>query len=112
PVVTTYEFKPLPGVKYNRITALNDDLCLALAAESIYIERIAGKNTVGIEVPNPHRETIYLREIIASDAFQRSKSPLTMALGKDANGEIVVSDLTAMPHLLIAGSTGSGKSVA
>ena len=112
PVVTTYEFKPQAGVKYNRITALNDDLCLALAAESIYIERIAGKSTVGIEVPNPHRETIFLREIIGSEAFQRSKSPLTMALGKDASGEIVVSDLTAMPHLLIAGSTGSGKSVA
>ncbi len=112
PVVTTYEFKPEPGVKYSRITALNDDLCLALAAESVYIERIPGKSTVGIEVPNPHRETIFLREIIASDAFQRSKSPLTMALGKDANGAIVVTDLTAMPHLLIAGSTGSGKSVA
>ncbi|MGH9466121.1 MAG: DNA translocase FtsK, partial [Terriglobales bacterium] len=112
PVVTTYEFKPEAGVKYSRITALNDDLCLALAAESVYIERIPGKSTVGIEVPNPHRETIFLREIIASDAFQRSKSPLTMALGKDANGAIVVSDLAAMPHLLIAGSTGSGKSVA
>jgi S-DNA-T family DNA segregation ATPase FtsK/SpoIIIE len=112
PVVTTYEFKPQAGVKYNRITALNDDLCLALAAESIYIERIPGKNTVGIEVPNPHRETIFLREIIASDPFQTSKSPLTMALGKDANGQIVVTDLAAMPHLLIAGSTGSGKSVA
>ncbi len=112
PVVTTYEFKPQAGVKYNRITALNDDLCLALAAESIYIERIPGKNTVGIEVPNPHRETIFLREIIASDQFQASKSPLTMALGKDANGQIVVTDLAAMPHLLIAGSTGSGKSVA
>jgi len=112
PVVTTYEFKPQAGVKYNRITALNDDLCLALAAESIYIERIPGKSTVGIEVPNQRRETIFLREIIASEAFQKSKSPLTMALGKDANGEIVVSDLAAMPHLLIAGSTGSGKSVA
>ncbi len=112
PVVTTYEFKPQAGVKYNRITALNDDLCLALAAESIYIERIPGKNTVGIEVPNPHRETIFLREIIASDPFQLSKAPLTMALGKDANGQIVVTDLAAMPHLLIAGSTGSGKSVA
>jgi S-DNA-T family DNA segregation ATPase FtsK/SpoIIIE len=111
-VVTTYEFKPQAGVKYNRITALNDDLCLALAAESIYIERIPGKSTVGIEVPNQRRETIFLREIIASEAFQKSKSPLTMALGKDANGEIVVSDLAAMPHLLIAGSTGSGKSVA
>jgi len=112
PVVTTYEFKPQAGVKYNRITALNEDLCLALAAESIYIERIPGKSTVGIEVPNPHRETIYLREVIASSEFQRSKSPLTMALGKDANGQIVVTDLAAMPHLLIAGSTGSGKSVA
>jgi len=112
PVVTTYEFKPQAGVKYNRITALNEDLCLALAAESIYIERIPGKSTVGIEVPNPHRETIFLREVIASSEFQRSKSPLTMALGKDANGQIVVTDLAAMPHLLIAGSTGSGKSVA
>ncbi|MGH9484915.1 MAG: DNA translocase FtsK 4TM domain-containing protein, partial [Terriglobales bacterium] len=112
PVVTTYEFKPEAGVKYSRITALNDDLCLALAAESVYIERIPGKSTVGIEVPNPHRETIFLREIIASEAFQHSKSPLTMALGKDANGAIVVTDLAAMPHLLIAGSTGSGKSVA
>jgi len=112
PVVTTYEFKPQAGVKYNRITALNEDLCLALAAESVYIERIPGKSTVGIEVPNPHRETIFLREIIASGEFQRSKSPLTMALGKDASGEIAVADLAAMPHLLIAGSTGSGKSVA
>ena len=112
PVVTTYEFKPEAGVKYSRITSLNEDLCLALAAESVYIERIPGKSTVGIEVPNPHRETIFLREIVESEAFRQSRSPLTMALGKDVNGEIVVADLATMPHLLIAGSTGSGKSVA
>lgn len=112
PVVTTYEFKPEAGVKYSRITALSEDLCLALAAESIYIERIPGKSTVGIEVPNPHRETIFLREIVESSQYRQSKSPLSMALGKDVNGEIVISDLASMPHLLIAGSTGSGKSVA
>ena len=112
PVVTTYEFKPEAGVKYSRITALSEDLCLALAAESIYIERLPGKSTVGIEVPNPHRETIYLREIVESSLFRQSRVPLTMAMGKDANGEIVISDLAGMPHLLIAGSTGSGKSVA
>jgi len=111
PVVTTYEFKPEAGVKYNRITNLVDDLCLALEAESILIERIPGKSTVGIEVPNPRRETIFLREIIESDAFTSPRSPLTTALGKEINGRIRVADLASMPHLLIAGSTGSGKSV-
>ncbi|MGH9542424.1 MAG: DNA translocase FtsK, partial [Terriglobales bacterium] len=112
PVVTTYEYKPEAGIKYNRITALNDDLCLALEAESIYIERIPGKSTVGIEVPNRRRETIFLREVVESSEFHASDSPLTIALGKDIAGHIITADLAAMPHLLIAGSTGSGKSVA
>lgn len=112
PVVTTYEYKPEAGVKYSRITALNEDLCLALEAESIYIERIPGKSTVGIEVPNRRRETIYLREVVESREFHAAASPLTMALGKDINGRMITADLAAMPHLLIAGSTGSGKSVA
>ena len=112
PVVTTFEFKPEAGVKYNRITNLTEDLCLALEAESILIERIPGKSTVGIEVPNARRETIMLREILESDAFTNPHSPLTLALGKEINGRIRVADLASMPHLLIAGSTGSGKSVA
>src|SRR5579862_4856541 len=112
PVVTTFEFKPEAGVKYSRITNLTDDLCLALKAESILIERMAGKSTVGIQVPNRDREIIWLRENIESSEFIGSKSKLTLALGKDINGRIVTADLKAMPHLLIAGSTGTGKSVA
>ncbi len=112
PVVTTFEFKPDAGIKYSRITNLTDDLCLALKAESILIERMAGKSTVGIQVPNRQREIIWLRENIESQEFMGSKSKLTMALGKDINGRIVTADLNGMPHLLIAGSTGSGKSVA
>ncbi|MFZ0279801.1 MAG: DNA translocase FtsK [Candidatus Sulfotelmatobacter sp.] len=112
PVVTTFEFKPDAGIKYSRITNLTDDLCLALKAESILIERMAGKSTVGIQVPNREREIIWLRENIESQEFMGSKSKLTMALGKDINGRIVTADLNGMPHLLIAGSTGSGKSVA
>jgi S-DNA-T family DNA segregation ATPase FtsK/SpoIIIE len=112
PVVTTFEFKPEAGIKYSRITNLSDDLCLALKAESILIERMAGKSTVGIQVPNRQRETIWLRENIESQEFMGSKSKLTMAMGKDINGRIVTADLAGMPHLLIAGSTGSGKSVA
>ena len=111
PVVTTYEFKPEAGVKYNRITALTEDLCLGLKAESILIERMAGKATVGIQVPNRERETIWLREIVESSDFVSAKSKLTLALGKDINGRIITADLASMPHLLIAGSTGSGKSV-
>lgn len=111
PVVTTFEFKPDPGVKYSRITNLSDDLCLALRAESIRIDRIPGKNTVGIEVPNNKRRIIYLKEILASGEFQRAQSPLTLALGQLINGATTVVDLDRMPHLLIAGSTGSGKSV-
>jgi S-DNA-T family DNA segregation ATPase FtsK/SpoIIIE len=111
PVVTTYEFKPDPGVKYSRVTGLVDDLCLALKAESIRIDRMPGKPHVGIEVPNPRRETIFLREVIESRAFKESPSKLTIALGKTIDGLNYVSDLTKMPHLLIAGTTGSGKSV-
>jgi S-DNA-T family DNA segregation ATPase FtsK/SpoIIIE len=112
PVVTTFEFKPEAGVKYSRVTSLCDDLCLALRAESILIERMPGKSTVGIQVPNHERETIWLREVIESQEFIGGKSRLTLAMGKDINGRIVTADLPAMPHLLIAGSTGSGKSVA
>jgi S-DNA-T family DNA segregation ATPase FtsK/SpoIIIE len=111
PVVTTFEFKPEAGVKYTRITTLSEDLCLGLQAESILIERIPGKPTVGIEVPNTKRETISLRQILESDEFLNSASKLTVALGKDINGRIKVAALESMPHLLIAGSTGSGKSV-
>ena len=112
PVVTTFEFKPEAGIKYSRITNLCDDLCLALKAESILIERMPGKSTVGIQVPNRQREIIWLRENIESQEFMGSKSKLTMAMGKDINGRIVTADLAGMPHLLIAGSTGAGKSVA
>ncbi len=111
PVVTTFEFKPEAGVKYSRITTLTEDLCLGLQAESILIERIPGKPTVGIEVPNSKREVISLRQILESDEFHSSTSPLTVALGKDINGRIKVAALDTMPHLLIAGSTGAGKSV-
>jgi DNA segregation ATPase FtsK/SpoIIIE, S-DNA-T family len=112
PVVTTFEYKPEAGIKYSRITNLVDDLCLALKAESILIERMPGKSTVGIQVPNRQREIIFLRENIESQEFMGSKSKLTMAMGKDINGRIVTADLAGMPHLLIAGSTGAGKSVA
>jgi S-DNA-T family DNA segregation ATPase FtsK/SpoIIIE len=112
PVVTTFEFKPEAGIKYSRVTNLCDDLCLALKAESILIERMAGKSTVGIQVPNRQREIIWLRENIESQEFMGSKSKMTIAMGKDINGRIVTADLAGMPHLLIAGSTGAGKSVA
>ena len=111
PVVTTYEFKPDPGVKYSRVVSLVDDLCLALKAESIRIDRMPGKPHVGIEVPNPRRETIFLREVIESRAFRESGSKLTIALGKTIDGLNYVADLAKMPHLLIAGTTGAGKSV-
>ncbi|MGA7292803.1 MAG: DNA translocase FtsK [Terriglobales bacterium] len=112
PVVTTFEFKPEAGIKYSRIIGLTDDLCLALRAESILVERMPGKSTVGIQVPNREREIIWLRENIESQEFLGSKSKLTLAMGKDINGRIAAADLAGMPHLLIAGSTGTGKSVA
>ena len=111
PVVTTFELKPEAGIKYSRIAGLGDDLCLALRAESILIERIPGKSTVGIEVPNVHRETIALRDVVESPEFSHSPSKLTLPFGKDLIGRIRAADLTQMPHLLIAGSTGTGKSV-
>jgi S-DNA-T family DNA segregation ATPase FtsK/SpoIIIE len=111
PVVTTYEFKPDAGVKYSRITGLADDLCLAMQAESVLIDRIPGKSTVGIQIPNPVRESITLRELLESETFVGSPSRLTLALGKTIHGEPFVSELAMMPHLLIAGSTGAGKSV-
>jgi DNA segregation ATPase FtsK/SpoIIIE, S-DNA-T family len=112
PVVTTFEFKPEAGIKYSRIIGLTDDLCLALRAESILVERMPGKSTVGIQVPNREREIIWLRENIESQEFLGTKSKLTIAMGKDINGRIAAADLAGMPHLLIAGSTGTGKSVA
>ena len=111
PVVTTFEFKPSAGVKYAKVVNLGDDLALALKAESIRIERISGSSTVGIEVPNKRRELITLHDIIDTDAFVSSPSLLTLALGKDIHGEPMVTDLGRMPHLLVAGATGAGKSV-
>jgi len=111
PVVTTYEFKPDAGIKYSKIVGLADDLALALEAESIRIDRMSGRGTVGIEIPNDVRETISLREILESDLFRKAPSRLTLALGKTVSGDTYVTDLTSMPHLLIAGATGTGKSV-
>jgi S-DNA-T family DNA segregation ATPase FtsK/SpoIIIE len=111
PVVTTYEFKPDAGVKYSKIVGLADDLALALEAESIRIDRVSGKGNVGIEIPNEVRETIYLREILETDTFRKAPGRLTLALGKTVSGDTTVTDLATMPHLLIAGSTGTGKSV-
>ncbi|MCC7125438.1 MAG: DNA translocase FtsK 4TM domain-containing protein [Acidobacteria bacterium] len=111
PVVTTFEFKPDAGVKYSKVTGLSDDLCLAMQAESVLIDRIPGKSTVGIQIPNPNREAISLRELLESDHYTRTTSKLTLALGKSIHGEPYMADLATMPHLLIAGSTGTGKSV-
>lgn len=112
PVITTYEFEPAEGIKVNRVTALADDLAMAMQAMSVRIlAPIPGKSVVGIEVANPRRETVSLREIISSDAFQQSKSTLALALGKDTTGSPVAGDLARMPHLLVAGATGAGKSV-
>ena len=111
PVVTTFEFKPDAGVKYSRVTGLADDLCLAMQAESVLIERIPGKSTVGMQIPNAVRDQISLRELLQSEPYTQSSSKLTLALGKTIHGEPVVADLATMPHLLVAGATGTGKSV-
>ncbi len=112
PVITMFEVKPAPGVKISRIAGLSDDLALALRASAVRIEApLAGRDTVGIEIPNKTRQTVYLREIMQSRAFQNSDSVLTLALGKDIYGNPHVSDLAKMPHLLVAGATGQGKSV-
>ncbi|PUB95642.1 DNA translocase FtsK [Helicobacter pylori] len=112
PVVTTFEFRPAPNVKVSRILGLSDDLAMTLCAESIRIQApIRGKDVVGIEIPNSQSQIIYLREILESELFQKSSSPLTLALGKDIVGNPFITDLKKLPHLLIAGTTGSGKSV-
>jgi len=112
PVVTTFEFKPAPHIKVSKILTLQDDLAMALKATTIRIQApVPGKDVVGIEVPNKHIETIYLKEILQSDIYKNSSSPLTIALGKDIVGNPFVTDLKKLPHLLIAGTTGSGKSV-
>ena len=111
PVVTMYEFEPAAGVKINRIVSLSDDLALSLRAPSIRVYPIAGKATIGIEVPNRNRSTVFLKEIISSDNYQKNSSLLTLALGKDIFGNPMITDLAKLPHLLVAGTTGSGKSV-
>ncbi|MGC9109062.1 MAG: DNA translocase FtsK 4TM domain-containing protein [Caldimicrobium sp.] len=112
PVITVFEFKPAPGIKLSKILSLVDDLALGLSAKSVRIVApIPGKSVIGIEISNPQREWVYLKEIISQEVFKASESPLTFALGKDLSGKPVVADLRKMPHLLIAGSTGSGKSI-
>ncbi|MGT0107421.1 DNA translocase FtsK [Helicobacter pylori] len=112
PIVTTFEFRPAPNVKVSRILGLSDDLAMTLCAESIRIQApIKGKDVIGIEIPNSQSQIIYLREILESELFQKSSSPLTLALGKDIVGNPFITDLKKLPHLLIAGTTGSGKSV-
>jgi S-DNA-T family DNA segregation ATPase FtsK/SpoIIIE len=112
PIVTTYEYYPHPGVKVSQVASRSEELSMALAAESVRIQRIPGKSSLGIEVPNNRREIIKIRDIIESELFRRSPSKLTIALGKTIHGETYLTDLAVMPHLLIGGATGTGKSVA
>jgi S-DNA-T family DNA segregation ATPase FtsK/SpoIIIE len=112
PVVTTYEFYPYPGIKVSQVANLTEDLSLALGAESVRVQRMPGRSSLGVEIPNNKREIIKLRDVIQSEKFQDSPSKLTFALGKSIHGEIYITDLSIMPHLLIAGATGTGKSVA
>jgi S-DNA-T family DNA segregation ATPase FtsK/SpoIIIE len=112
PVITTYEFYPSPGVKIAQVTNLSEDLSLALRAESVRVQRIPGHSALGVEIPNNKREIIRLRDILSSEEFQSSPSKLTIALAKSVHGEVYITDLSLMPHLLIAGATGTGKSVA
>lgn len=112
PVITTFEYFPAPGIKVAQVANLTEDLSLALEAESVRIQRIPGKSSLGIEIPNYKREIIKLRDIIESEKFQSAPSKLTFAMGKDVHGGVTITDLAVMPHLLIAGSTGTGKSVA
>jgi S-DNA-T family DNA segregation ATPase FtsK/SpoIIIE len=111
PVVTMFEFEPAPGVKINRVVSLADDLALALKAQSVRVSPIPGKATIGMEVPNSQMEVVSLREILSSENFKKSNSRLTLGLGKDIFGKPIIADLLKMPHLLVAGATGSGKSV-
>ncbi len=112
PVITTYELFPDPGIKVAQVANLTEDLSLALEAESVRIQRIPGKSSLGVEIPNNKREVIKLRDIVQSEKFLHSPSKLTIGLGKNVHGEVYITDLAIMPHLLIAGATGSGKSVA
>jgi len=112
PVITTYEFFPDAGIKVSQVAGLSEELSLALEAEAVRIQRIPGKSSLGIEIPNNKREIIKLRDIIQSEKFQSSASKLTFALGKTVHGDVYLTDLAIMPHLLIAGATGTGKSVA
>jgi S-DNA-T family DNA segregation ATPase FtsK/SpoIIIE len=112
PVVTTYEFYPYPGIKVSQVANLTEDLSLALGAESVRVQRMPGRSSLGVEIPNNKREIIKLRDVIQSEKFQESPSKLTFAVGKTIHGEIYIADLSIMPHLLIAGATGTGKSVA
>jgi DNA segregation ATPase FtsK/SpoIIIE, S-DNA-T family len=111
PIVTMYEFEPAPGVKINRVVSLSDDLALSLKAQSIRVSPLQGTSAIGIEVPNKLREVVSLREMVSSENYDKSNSRLTLALGKDISGKPVVADLAKMPHLLVAGATGAGKSV-
>jgi len=112
PVVTMYEFEPAPGIKLSKIVSLADDIAMAMRAISVRVAPIPGKSVVGIELPNNEREDVFLKEILTSEDFRKSHSKLTVALGKDIFGNPVITDLARMPHLLVAGATGSGKSMA
>ncbi len=112
PVVTLYEFEPAPGIKSSRVIGLADDIARSMSAVSARVAVVPGRNAIGIELPNPRRETVYLRELVASPDFTETKHKLAIALGKTIGGEPVIVDLAKMPHLLVAGTTGSGKSVA
>jgi len=112
PVITLYEMEPAPGTKTSRVIGLADDIARSMSATSVRVSVVPGRNAIGLELPNINRETVCLKEIIASEAFEKNKSKLPLALGKDIAGNIVITDLTRMPHLLVAGTTGSGKSVA
>ncbi|MCI4680934.1 DUF87 domain-containing protein, partial [Rhodoblastus acidophilus] len=112
PVVTLYEFEPAPGIKSSRVIGLSDDIARSMSAVSARVAVVPGRNAIGIELPNPRRETVYLRELLASPDFVETRHKLAIALGKTIGGEPVIVDLAKMPHLLVAGTTGSGKSVA
>ncbi len=111
PVITLYELEPAPGTRAARVIALADDIARSLCAMSVRVAVVPGRNVIGIELPNDQRETVYLSDLLSSEAYEKTSSGLGMALGKDISGEPVIVDLARMPHLLIAGTTGSGKSV-